>query len=436
VSREKIIAVVGVSDEETAHLRLLMRKCANDLDARWRWGSEDNADLIIVEIGSFAGQMARMRAQTAGMRCAVFSTEPVEGADLVLKRPLLSANVVAVLNGAGSGAAHAAQIAPNTTDFYTRDIGEFVGHAAPTPDGDLRAVSPSSVPAMGLDEMLRHEPIELRPAIARGPHPADPNPSETAKPEPARPDAIRVNPFQPASIQLDSALARVPGRNDEAAPAAPSPAGPPQGPSAPPAKTYTTRAAMLADTEPRRLRDYLEQDLLLRPVRVVLPDMPALAFDPKLKVLHSPVGLGALEPYCHATWRLCDWQALTTAELAELRVTQPAQPYSRLIWLDALVASQGRLASHLDPGGTYRLTRWIEIEKDLSRYFRIASAMLQPSRLHEIAATSGAPMADVFDVVNAYDAIGLIEWQPRPRRDEAPAPGLMQRWRNPFGKKS
>jgi hypothetical protein len=182
------------------------------------------------------------------------------------------------------------------------------------------------------------------------------------------------------------------------------------------------------------LRQYLEEDLLLRPARISLPDAPAMAFDPKLKVIHTAVGLGALEPYCHASWRLCDWQALTTAELAELRATQPAQPYSRLIWLDALVASHGRLASHLDPGGTYRLTRWIEIEKELSRYFRIASAMLQPSRLHEIAATSGSSMADVFDVVNAYDAIGLIEWQPRPRRDDGPAPGLMQRLRRPFGK--
>ena len=420
MSREKIIAVVGVSDEEAAHLRLLMRKCANDLDARWRWGSEDNADLIIVETGSFSGQMARMRAQTAGLRCAVFASEPVEGADLVLKRPLLSANVIAVLNEAASGAAHAAQIAPNTTDFYTRDIDEIVGHAAPAPDGDLRAVPPSNAPAMGLDDMLRHQPIELRPAPPRG--------SAAAPQPPAEP--ARLDPAQPAQFQYDPTHARAPVRIDTAALPTPSPS------ATPPAKNYPTRAAMLADTEPHRLREYLEQDLLLRPVRVVLPDMPALAFDPKLRVVHSPVGLGALEPYCHAAWRLCDLQALTTAELTELRATQPAQPYSRLIWLDVLVASHGHLASHLDPGGTYRLTRWIEIEKDLSRYFRIASAMLQPARLHEIAASSGSPMADVFDVVNAYDAIGLIEWQPRPRRDDGgPAPGLMRRLRNPFGKK-
>jgi hypothetical protein len=60
--------------------------------------------------------------------------------------------------------------------------------------------------------------------------------------------------------------------------------------------------------------------------------------------------------------------------------------------------------------------------------------MLQPGRLHEIAAASHASMADVFDVVNAYEAIGLIEWQPRAPRGggepvEAPKKGLLGRLR-------
>ena len=75
----------------------------------------------------------------------------------------------------------------------------------------------------------------------------------------------------------------------------------------------------------------------------------------------------------------------------------------------------------------------IEIERDFSSYFRIASTMLQAARLHEIAASSGASMADVFDVVNAFDAIGLIEWQPRTPRGgepvEEPKSGLFQRLR-------
>ena len=119
-----------------------------------------------------------------------------------------------------------------------------------------------------------------------------------------------------------------------------------------------------------------------------------------------------------------------------MRETQSAHAYARLVWLDVLLHSGGQLARHLDPGGTYRLKRWIEIDQGFNRYFRIASVMLQPARLHEIAAASGAPMADVFDVVNACDAIGLLEWQARPPREavRAVAPTLLQRLRKPFGK--
>ena len=186
------------------------------------------------------------------------------------------------------------------------------------------------------------------------------------------------------------------------------------------------------------LRVYLDGDLLGGPARITLPNVPPLVLDPKLKVFHSPARLAELEPYCRTALPPSDWQPLTTAELAELRVAEPPQPYMRLIWLYVLVHSEGKLARHLDPGGTYRLSRWIEIERDFSSYFRIASTMLQPGRLHEIAAASGASMADVFDVVNAYEAIGLIEWTPRaPRGGAAGAAeprSLLQRLRKSFKK--
>jgi hypothetical protein len=45
---------------------------------------------------------------------------------------------------------------------------------------------------------------------------------------------------------------------------------------------------------------------------------------------------------------------------------------------------------------------------------------MREAPLHEIARAAKAKMADVFDVVNAYDALGLIEtrrlgnWDPSP----------------------
>lgn len=354
--------MIGVPEEEAAHLRLLLRSCAGELAQEWRWGDENGADLVVVDAQSFGGQMARTRAQGAGVRCAVFSDQPVDDAELVLPRPLRRADVVRVLNQAGSAVVRDAAIAPQAEDFYTRDLGDSVG----VPAAARAEPSVPYTPASGLDEPLRPEPVELREGAV-----ADAGPR-------AAPDV--------------------------------------------PLRKYASREEMLEDTAPRRLREFLEGDLLKAPVRHALRNAPALTLDPKNRVAHAAGGLAALAPYFSARWRRCDWQPLTNAELADARETQESHGYARLVWYDVLLGSGGQLARHLDPGGTYRLKQWVEIEKDLNRYFRIGSALLQPMRLHEIASAAEAPMADVFDFVNACDAIGLVEWQPRTRRDDgAPA---------------
>jgi hypothetical protein len=379
VSISKTLAVVGMSEEEAAHLRLLMRSCARELEHGWRWGDETGADLLIVDTDSFGGQMARTRARGAGVRCAVFSDRPVEDADLLLRRPLLRANVVEVLNQAGLGQVMHAGVDSHGTDFYTRDIGDARQHGDPPADAD-------ALPESGLDEALRPRPVELR------------------------------------GDEGTTAAADADARRDA--------------PPAAAARQYTSLASQLADTEPHGLRAWLEEGLLRGPARITIGKAPSLVLDPKNKVAHATTGLRALEPYCHARWPLRDWQPLTTPELAEVRESTQSHSYARLLWLHVLVHSGGNLASHLDPGGSYRLKHWIEIDKDFAKHFRIASAMLQPMRLHEIAASSEASMADVFDFVNAGDAIGLIEWTPRVRRDEAvPAPtSFLGRLRRPFGK--
>jgi hypothetical protein len=385
VSRTRTIAAVGLADEELAHLRLLVRRSEQELDERWAWGEENHADLLVVDPGEFAGQMARTRAQGAGIRVAVFSDAPVEGPELRLHRPLVRAQVVEVLNGISRGAIKPAEIGAHTDDFYTRDLGEDADAGARPRDAALP-------PAAGLDELLRMEPAELRrtPALPRTPT------------------------------------------------APPAEGAPPAAPASAPPRRHATFEGMSADIAPHDLRDYLVKDLLKAPARYALEGAPPLALDPKRETAHAPGGLGALLPYCRARWRLADWQPLTSADLAELRATQAARPYAHLLWLYTLAHSGGRLAGHLDPGGTYRLRHWLEIERELgSRYFRIGSAMLQPVRLHEIAAAAEAPMSDVFDVVNAYEAIGLLEWQPRARRDDRltpprPRASLLRKLRKPF----
>jgi hypothetical protein len=411
------IAVIGVSDEETAHLRLLMRKAQAELGARWQWGSESAADLLVVDPSSFAGQMARTRAQAAGMRCAVFSDEAVAGNDLVLMRPLKLANVIQVLNDAAGRAMRVEGIEPQKQDFYMLDVSEgadasatdTIAHdalgTAAIDDATPSPERPGSA-APGLDELLKVDPAEAREA-ARVSATLDENTTVFGTSGPTARSEVRGGGLRPSL-------------RDEA----------------PPDPGSIRRGS--GNNARHDLRAYLEGDLLGGPARIRVADAPALVLDPKLRMFHSEGRLAALEAYCRTPLRHSDFEPLTGAELAELRGSVPAQPYLRLVWLDALVHSNGQLARHLDPGGTYRLTRWLEIESDFSAYFRIASAMLQPARLHEIAAASGASMSDVFDAVNAYDAIGLIEWQPRAPRshdaEEKTAPGLFGRLRRTLRK--
>ena len=153
MSREKIIAAIGVADAEVAHLRLLVRKCADALDHRWRWGDETGADLLVVDVDSFAGQLARVRGLASGVRCVIFSDEADGGPGLILRRPLRADNVVEVLNHVAAEAVQTTLVGAHTTDFYTRELGE---HAADAGFG------PDAVSVDGLDELLRPTPHELR----------------------------------------------------------------------------------------------------------------------------------------------------------------------------------------------------------------------------------------------------------------------------------
>lgn len=391
---DKTIAVVGITDEEAAHLRLLMRRAVGELSHSWKWGSESNADLLVVDPSSFAGQMARTRAQAGGMRCAIFGDHPiVDRSELALRRPLKAANVTDVLNRAAAMADYSDGIESHKQDFYFREVGDDDVEDAPEMPEVLHA--PSGDAAPGLEELLRIDPVEVRDA-ARIKTPLDENTTVFGTSGP-------------------TARSQVRGKDPDA---------------------LVRRTSGTSDLARHSLRIYLDGDALGGPARITLPDAPPLVLDPKLKMFHSPGRLATLEPYCRTALRPTDWQRLTTAELAELRTAEPPQPYLKLIWLYVLVHSEGQLARHLDPGGTYRLSRWIEIERDFSEYFRIASTMLQPGRLHEIAAASGASMSDVFDVVNAYDAIGLIDWQPRSPRGgepvEEPKTGLLGRLKKSF----
>lgn len=417
LASEKTIAAVGASDEDVAHLRLLMRKAASDLVDHWRWGSEVGADLVVVDVGEFSGQMARVRAQTSGIRVALLcdvGTDP-EG-DLALHRPLRAKNVVDVLNQVTVAVEVASEIVPQKQDFFfgvEPEPTSVVPRAILDPHDAFDAKAPLKRDvAVGLDELIRGDPMLDPFANSRAPMSQD--------------DSVGVEDTHGSSRRSEARAEREPERKPNAAQAVRN--------LLPPSKR-----SLGEDRTPHPLRAYLSGDLLGGPAQIAWADQAVLTLDPKNQVFHCEKSLGTLEVYCREPPRRTDWRILTGGEIGHIRESQPAQPYARLVWLDVMLKSGGKLATHLDPGGTYQLTRWLEIRRDYPRLSRISTVMMQPLRLHEIVAASGAEMGDVFDVVNAYEAIGWLQWTPRPPRHVANPTdtglsGLMNRLRKPFGR--
>lgn len=410
---DKNLVVIGLSDDDTAHLRLLMRKAADQLQQRWRWGTEEAADLVIVDTESFAGQMARTRSIAAGLRCAVVTDDPAASdQELRLHRPLKLPNVVDVLNRAGGGLVLLPQIDGGHDDLYL----EFT--ATPSrkldPPDSARAVLQES----GTDHAASSDALFKR---------EDTGGKQRYSVPLTLDEKTEIEGVTGHSRRSDYHVT-----DNEALLGSGSP-----GPNTLPQIRRGGSVDNGRENAKHPLRAYLEQALLAGPAQLKLDNAPiSLALDPKNGVFHTDGNLAQLELYVREPiWR-SDWRTLTTGEINQLRENQPAQPYQNLIWLEALVTSGGRLAPQLDPGGTYRLKHWLELDRDVRQHQRIARAMMQPARLNEIAANANVPMADVFDVVNAYHAIGMVEWESRAslRAQKSDQGGLLSRLKRPFGK--
>jgi hypothetical protein len=413
VASEKYLAVVGLGEEDTAHLRLLLRAATHQLEHRWRWGTEDNADLVIVDPTQLAGQIARNRAFSSGRRCAVFSdAEPLRTGEVRLTRPLKSDGLVAVLNGTLSAATVVSSpVAQFKNDFY--DVDAF-NPTFELEDGEPVASRPQqreTSPAPGLDELLKPD-------------------AEARKPQFAVPVKLGADTaIQGGGTSSVRSERRVADSIHGVRPPEEKPVGINLG-------SRLTGLTVAGDVGAHPLRDYLEQPLLGGPATIGLPGVPALTLDPKQRVFHSAGSLRSLSPYLRQDLPRSAWRTVTTQELARLRTEQPAQPYARLIWLDVLIHADGQLARHLDPGGRYRLKQRPRPDPDFPAHEHIVAAMEVPRKLNEIAAISGASMAEVFDLVTAYDAIGLVEVEQRlPRGPSSAKPsGLLSRLRKSFGR--
>lgn len=386
MSKQRIIQCVGCSEEDTAHLRLLLRVAKMQLRDTWAWGTESKADLVVVDARRLVGDTAMRRAQQRGVACAqVIDIDDPAPQTLFLRKPFRSAAFLALLNAVGHGETTMQQAGSDQwhDEFSELDLGMV----------DLSALE-TAHPGVQNFTQRRKEEEEQQPAAA------------------PPPPAVEAKPAVPAASAQNSALAPSPlDVHPDLLKSGSSDGG---------ASARALEAAYGGETETHIDRNatypliyYLEKGVLRGPMRIELPGVPALVLDPEEQIFLARGLLRALEPYASEPLRYGDFKRLTHSEFEIARRSSAARPYVRLIWMDSFLHSDGFLAKHLDPGGSYRLTNKLDLVGDYPRAFRVATHMTVPRKLHEIARMSAVGLAEVFDVVNAYDTIGYVECTPR-----------------------
>jgi hypothetical protein len=394
MTTKRIIDCIGASDEDIAHLRLLLRTAKIHLRDVWHWGPELKADIVIVDTRSMIGESAYRRTLERGIACAQLIEADAPAPDgRHLRKPLRREDLVELLNGVGKSSIEPLAILTQGDDFFDLDLGEH-DHSGDLPGRDLPELdiahrrSEVEREHEEFEAMFRRDPLEHKPQFLM-PDQFDNDAGIEYVHETTTRSATRAvattNPFAREEFVLDNVD---------------------------PSFRRDMEAREIGATT-HALTDYLGGKLLGGSARIRLPGAPALVLDPKEQVYHADSDLRSLEIYVREPLRMDAWERLVNSGLLAIRESTPAKPYSRLLWMARYITSDGYLASHLDPGGTYRLTRWLELAHDYPRAFRVGGQMLKPLRLDEIARASKATIAEVFDVVNAYDAIGYVEWKHR-----------------------
>jgi len=418
---DKKIVMIGVSDEDAMELRLLLHKARPQLQHTWEWSIEANADLVIVDRSNMEGKMGWMRMKTGGRHCAVLgeNIEEASDADILLAKPLNLKDFLKVLRHLETETYLEASFIPQNEGVSYTDIVSLELEKGESDSLRLRAVGEAPEP-VGLEDFLAfHKPNVPDPAKKT---------LGNKNNLPSNQWSVVLTPKVAASTfsALDIAATPIHFHSEKV--------------SAelnmdPVATTPRYRVHGINRRETHTLVEYLQGDFLGAPARFMLADSPELIVDPKFRLYYADNhSLKALQNYFLSPLQCDKWRSLTTKELTKVRSEMPPRSYKRLIWLNAMIHSGGRLADHLDPGGKYTLTQEVEAEEEFPFHEQIAKAMQQPARLNEITAESGRSMEEVIDFINACDAIGNIQMERRPPRHADPKnSGLFGFLRRSFG---
>ncbi|MBS0213216.1 MAG: hypothetical protein JSR26_08585 [Proteobacteria bacterium] len=359
MGKQQIIQSVGTNDEDTAHLRLLLRVVREELEDEWAWGTEAKANLVVVDPIRLIGEAAMRRANQRGVACVqlIGESDPKPAEGLYVRRPIGRAAFVAVLNLVSKGGP-VAQVSEEWHDEFSElDLG---GIDVAVLDSIQSSVVPGSATAAA---------------------DAEPPPVQTVAPPVAAPAAPAPVPTATESAvhkQLDGMLGGEVRKHID------------------PKARYP-------------LIFYLERGVFSGPARIELPGIPALVLDPDEQVFLARGLLRMLEPYASEPLKFGDWKLLGDPEWEHVRRTASARPYVRLKWMDSYIHSDGFLAKHLDPNACYRLNNRLDLAGDYPRAFRVGTHMTVARKLHEVARMSAVGLDEVFNVINAYECIGYVE---------------------------
>ena len=403
----RTLSIVGASEESVAHVRLLLRMAGMRLNHAWELQDGENVDLIIIDPSDDASRALQTRCQTAGVPFAILcEADAVVMHGIVLRRPITLGQLVAVLNAAGDLRDDTDVVVGADSDFYNAELGEQVpdGRGAATWDRPEHAhadvvAEPSPTLSTTADsfELLVHgdpleEPLSIAPLATNEMRLEPQRRSQTAR------NALRNGG---AGAHEASLLGITPMEVE---------------PISLGATSYLPDAQKNADgLEPGRpvLPALLVEGAILSPTRLSGDGLPDLVLDPKLHCYYSHARLEDLQPYAEAGGDRVQSTRIVGSELQQVRESRRARPFDELRWLVALTASHGHLDASLDRGGSYSISHALDGAPDLRAHGRIAALMATPMQLHVLARVSGAQMEEVFDVINAYHAIGRLEYVPR-----------------------
>lgn len=142
---------------------------------------------------------------------------------------------------------------------------------------------------------------------------------------------------------------------------------------------------------------------------------------------YGPTTLKPLGAYFEGTVTHADFSEMSDEEWAlETAQAGDPQPLSRLAWYAGLLEGRGNLLPHLDAEGRYRLTKWLQTEREFPKHFRIATAMMKgPAMVSEIATAANVTREEVADFVNAGLITGIVQQDiPEPPPSAEPSRGL------------